>query len=769
MKKIDVKARTLIILAVLICILVAAGYSATPSLLASNIEQEEKAGNLEASLIMTERLVKYFPGSEEARWELFSLADAQIQREDRVIIGPNFTGGGPGNQATIGAKKLIAYLERVAKAQSEAMWKYTSYQKMGQIYHLQSNYEQAEKYYQIAAEGFSEGGHGHKAAEVNGYLIDMYLYSLEEADLQKALALVEHTLQTYPLQEKSRFLVYRGDIYFQLGDYSKAREAYGLAMEQAEKDWQSFLDRADDLKDSNINATLEDQPPYSHSKSRLELLEVMEKDSLSKSGVVEGQILVGNAPFADVLIYLMNEKDYDGRISGNLEAVSSHPPVKTDEDGRFKFEGVVPGRYFLVLGVIPTDLEGLGRFKGLETFTVDDGKTVRLRYAFQPKVVVDQPTGQQHFSEGQSITIDWEGVAGAESYNIHMTLKLDNGYVSRPYLQNLKDTSYVFQLQGLQLRDMNFVTRGSDYMLGPSAILGSFYPGAEIYFVVEALDVDGRSISDSEGYVLQLGANYPSIKIEETSSYSRGDMLVTEKKYPEAKQAYLEDLEKTPDDPYLLLSLARLYNYGLEEGDADPQKALQYYMRLLAITKEKFIIEEAGSTGAQANDNDLALELFESIEEYFEDNSYWYHLMGELYFQTGQPAKALTYYQKYLQGHKDFRDLGPVITLLYLDRNQEALNLLQAKGYSQTRRFNYMGESERPTDITALTHNLNKYRSRMKSILSKEEFRSSLVEIMNIDGRDRLEQFHSFERKIKALGEDDVLVQILCELARDRI
>lgn len=72
----------------------------------------------------------------------------------------------------------------------------------------------------------------------------------------------------------------------------------------------------------------------------------------------------------------------------------------------------------------------------------------------------------------------------------------------------------MFNPQGLALREMNFVAWGDGYVLAPSAILGSFYPGAEIFFAIEAVDQEGRSISDSEGYVLQLNGNYPSIQVQ---------------------------------------------------------------------------------------------------------------------------------------------------------------------------------------------------------------------------------------------------------------
>lgn len=771
MKRINLRIRTIIILAVAIVFLAGIGYSATPSLMASSIERQEEAGNQEASWVMKEKLINYFPGSEEARWEVFSLADSMLQQEDRIMIGPNFIGGGRGDQVDIGAEKVIFYLERVAEAQNEVMWKYMSYQKMGELYHLQGDYDQAVKYYEIAAQGFAEGDKGFKVAEVNGSLIEM---CLEAGDMNKALSLVEYNLENYPTQERARFLVYKGDIYFQLGDFTKAREVYQEAMLQAEKDWESFLNRSEqnDLKDANINATLQDQPPYRHSKSRLELMKTMEQDGnqdnngYQDNGDINGKILVGNAPMPNVLVYLINEQEYDGRMS-DLEGTAIRPPVKTDEHGSFEFNGIVPGRYFVVLGVLPSDLEGLGRFKGLETFTIQAGETKELSYAFQPRVIVNQPEGQQSLSEGEGMNISWKGVPGAKSYNLHIALKLENGYASRPYIQKLNHTSYVFKPEGLQSRGMNFAT-WSDGNLGPSAILGSFYPGAEIFFVVEALDEKGKSISDSEGYVLQLNANYPSVKVE-GNSLSRGDELVLEKRYPEAEQAYLQELEEEPDNPYVLISLARLYNYGWEEGNSNPQKALQYYIRLLEITQEKFIIEEAASVGIQAQNYELALGFFEGIEEHFEDNSFWYHLMGELYFKTGQPEKALSYYQKYLEGQKEFRDLGPVVALLYLDRFEEALKLLGEKEYSQRMRYNSTGETQIPADIISLSYSLEKYYSGSQSILEKEDFRHYLMEIISIDGRDRLEKVKDFEAEVKDLGEDDVLVKALIEIARDRI
>ncbi|WP_347489055.1 hypothetical protein ABDB91_17890 [Desulfoscipio sp. XC116] len=195
---------------------------------------------------------------------------------------------------------------------------------------------------------------------------------------------------------------------------------------------------------------------------------------------------------------------------------------------------------------MPGDLAGLGKFKGLEAFTVEAGKTEQLQYVFQSKVNILEPTGKQTFSPGEKLKIVWEEVPRAEAYHLLITLALDHGYVSRVYRSDLKGNSYLFNPQGLALREPNFVDWSDGDGLDPSAILGSFYPGAKIFFAIEAVDREERSISDSEGYVLQLNGDYPSIQVQGTTPISPRDKLVIEKKYPEAVNAYIKELKEKP-------------------------------------------------------------------------------------------------------------------------------------------------------------------------------------------------------------------------------
>jgi len=68
-----------------------------------------------------------------------------------------------------------------------------------------------------------------------------------------------------------------------------------------------------------------------------------------------------------------------------------------------------------------------------------------------------------------------------------------------------------------------------------------------------------------------------------------------------------------------------------------------------------------------------------------------------------------------------------------------------------------------------LIYSLEKYSSGIKSDLQKEDFRKYLMEIMSIDRKGRLEQVQAFQAKLKTLGEEDVLVKALQEIARDRM
>ncbi|MCR6546440.1 tetratricopeptide repeat protein [Dehalobacterium formicoaceticum] len=757
--------KTLIILVIILGLILTVGYISTPKLMAVKIAAYEQEGNQENAVILKERLIRFFPGSEEARWEVYSLIDRLLEKEERVMIGPDFTsGGGAEEDILVPAEKVIVYLLKVTKAQKEAMWKYNMYEKLGEVYHSQGSFSAAEENYLIAAKGFEAVDGNFRAAETNIRLVNLYL---ETGEQEKALSLIEESSKKYADLYIDEFLSKKGDLFFQQGDYQKAEECYRKALEEAKKDWDEFQAHRSDQEES-INATLDQQPVYRHSKSQMELIRNLKTKGDEAKGSVKGEILKGNIPMSNVLVYLINEKKYDGRMN-HLEGIQESSAFKTDMKGEFKFDNVAPGRYFLVLGLLPEDLNGLGRFNGLKAFTVEEDQTKELRYVFQPKAKILEPTGQNTFNAGESLKIAWEEVPGAKSYNLHITLKLENGYASQVYRQNLRGNSYIFNPQGMALREMNFVTWGNEYVLGPSAILGSFYPGAEIFFVVEALDHEDRTISDSEGYVLEPCGNYPSIQVGETNPLSIGDKLVLEKKYSGAIEAYLKGLEEKPNDPHILLSLARLYNYGWTEETADLGKAVNYYEELLKVNRDRFIVQAAAGANNQAGNYETALKLYEEIENEMSKSIFWFHQMGELYFMTGNTEKAIEYYQRYLNKEKEFIDLGPVIAYLYQDDVPGALKLLKENSYSERVRYNSERETEKPADINQLINNLERYHNGVHSALNKEDFKKYLWEIMSINGSNRFEKVQAFQAKIKSWGEKDVLVFVLEELAKDRL
>jgi len=764
-KKWMIRRKTLVILTVMLMVALGLVYFSTPNKMASQIKKQEQLGNQNAAMVFKEKLIRFFPGSEEARWEALSLADRILQGNERMMIGPNFTQGSADQGLPIDTEEVISLLQEVAQAQKVGMWKYSAYKKMAQLYRLQGDFENAEENFQIASVGFLKDEKDFQVAEVDKELVAMYL---ESEQLEKGLSLVEKSLQTNGDQYRSEFLSLKGDICFQMGDNEKAIQSYQRALIQVEKEWADSQMHLDD-KEANVNATLESQPVYRHSRLRLDLLEQMKSQKSSEMSSVKGQILASEVPMSNVMVYLIEEQEYDGRIS-DMSGLVWGNSIKTDEQGRFEFNRISAGRYFIVLGVLPEDLEGLGKYSGLETFDVEAGTDKVMEIVFQPRVKITQPTGQQTFTPGQALKVAWQEVPQAASYDLHITLKLENGYSSRVYHQNIKDNFDIVNPQGLFLREMNFVTWTDGYVLSPSAILGSFYPGAEIFFRVEAIDDQGKSISDSEGYVLQLNGNYPFIQVVETTPLSLGDQSVIAKQYDKAIVAYQQALEENSSDPASLLSLARLYGYGWTEGTVDLDKAVNYYTKLLKITREKFIVEEAAATAAQSGNDVLALKLFEEIEPEFEQDSFWYHLMGELYLKTGNIKKAVSYYLKYLDGQKEFRDLGPIIAMLYEDDVEGAIALLHNKAYSEKPRYNAEGQTEEPADVRTLLSSLEKMEHTTTSVLSKADFNQYLLQIIQIDGRNRFEQVRELQAELKKKdqGKNDVRIQVLHELVKDR-
>jgi len=771
MKTVNIKTKTMIIIVIILAVLLGAIYFFTPKLMAAAIRGCQDRDRQEAAMILKDRLIRYFPWSEEARDEAFTIGEHIFSGDKRFYITPFFSGGASDLNFPVSAEKAIAYLERVSRAQGENLWKYNGFYLIGNLYAGLGDYVQAENWFNLALGGYEKLGPNYewKTAEVTGSLIEMYL---ESKDYNSALALIETGIKRYTQSsELAKLYAWQADAYYDQDNYVEAKAAYTKALELEGINWQDMMERqkemaGQDNMPANINAALEQQPGYRHARARLDIIASLEGSGKEKGGI-DGVIRAGASPLANVQVTLINEKEYDGR-SNYLEGISAQPPVVTGADGRFSFRSVTPGRYFVVLGFIPEDLKGLGRFKGLEVFTVKAGETVELDYCLRPQVRIVEPAGRTSFREGEEMTIAWEAVPEAASYNINLSYKTENGYVSRVYREGLTDTAYVFAPRGLELREMNFVTFNETMQVGPSAILGSFYPGAQIFFQVEAFDKDGRSISDSEGYVMQLSGNYPWVEITGTENFSEGDQLLLAKKYGEALSAYQNEAAADPGNIYAILSLARLYHHGWTEGTENLEQALNYYQRLLDLTDETFILEEAASAAAMARDYQMALQLFTRIEERLDPQSFWFHRMGELYFLTGQPEKAIAYYLKYLDGKREFADLGPVVAMLYTGDLPEALDLLRSKEYPEKPRHTGSGQTERSADIRRITANLQRYAGGAPSTLSRAEFKAYLDQIMRISGRNRSDQVKAFQDEVRTEGENDLLVQVLLELARDR-
>ncbi|MDD3874884.1 MAG: tetratricopeptide repeat protein, partial [Methanosarcina sp.] len=346
MRRISITKKTLIILAAILGLTLIVGYFSTPKLMAAKIKSYEQTGNQEGAIILKDRLIRFFPASEEARWEVYSVADMILQEEERIMIGPDFTsGGGAGEDIIVPTEEVISYLLRVAKAQKEEMWKYNMYERLGEVYHSQGNFSAAEENYLIAAKGFEVVDRDFRAAETNIRLIDLYL---KTGELEKALSLIDESMREYADQYLAEFLSKKGDLLFQQGDYQKAEDCYGKALEEAKKDWDEFQAHQSN-KEENINATLDQQPVYRHSKARLELISSLKNEGDSAKGSVMGRILKGSIPMPNVIVYLINEKEYDGRMD-HMEGIQAASSFKTGMNGEFKFDGVAPGRYFLVLG-----------------------------------------------------------------------------------------------------------------------------------------------------------------------------------------------------------------------------------------------------------------------------------------------------------------------------------------------------------------------------------------------------------------------------------
>lgn len=765
MKRIQIKIETIAIILLILIVLSGIVYAFTPKLMAAVIRNDQKANQKEAATILQERLITYFPRSEEAREEAFNIGYQIQYGADRFFIAPYFYGRVGNDESAVSPEKAIAYLKSVTDAQSQNLWKANGFLMIGKLYKTTGDYDQAEHWLNQAYLAFVSMNDDMNTAQVSGNLIETYL---KTGAYTKAMTVVNREIGKYTKPyELSQFYSWQGDVYYAQGNYQKAKPSYTKAMELEKINWQQLMaNQSDAGSDSSASAKLEDQLVYRHAQIVLSRLDSIMENS-GQLGSVEGEILATTSPLPNVQVYLINEEEYDGR-SNYLEEISAQLPVITDARGKFSFTDIPAGRYLVVLGFVPEDLQGLGKLNGMESFTVKGGESVNLHYTLHPRVNILEPSGKTSFQEGDQIKIAWKGVQDAACYNINLTLKMENGYVSRVYRTGLKGTTYAFAPQGMELREMNFVSWGDpNQQLGPSAILGSFYPGAQIFFQVEAFDQQGRSISDSEGYLMQADGNYPWIEISGTDHISAGDKLVKEKKYTEALKAYKDEAAQDPDNSYALLSLARLYHYGWTEGTANLQQAMTYYGKLLALTDEPFIVEEAAVAADSAGDYPLALQLFNSFEDRMEPGSYYFSRMGELYFLTGNPEKAISYYLKYLDDKDELPDLGPVMAMLYLGDYKAALTLTQEKAYSQKPRYVDDGQV-RAADTAIISENLQKYVNGTQSKLSRTEFKSYLMKIMQITGNERSPKVMTFENQVRTERENDVLVQVLLELVRDK-
>jgi hypothetical protein len=364
--------------------------------------------------------------------------------------------------------------------------------------------------------------------------------------------------------------MFRGDLYFLLGDIEGARPDYVEGREPVKLDTKregSYIDYPSGDRESLV----------------------FNRKSNDGSGIIKGRVINGDKPISYAFIALERE---DSGVNGdtmNLSGSNSAGFSFTDEQGFYEIRNVPEGRYFLRLVVPVIAVENVTMVQDSNWYTeVFSSKVTEKNLEFRPNMEILQSGIVE--PDGDFIDIEWKPVKEAVKYIVSLEVSDGDNFKKNPgalvtfRYMTVTDNKMRLKLDGGSINSLMFSPSFKDDMSPTIASYIGYVDGREIGFYVSAVDKDGRTISKTSR------DTNPVIKGKKVE-LNTGEKLILDNKLVEGKEWFENELRKNSENKNTLYNLIRIYSFGINGEYKDLEKAKEYAERIYRINGDKYEYE----------------------------------------------------------------------------------------------------------------------------------------------------------------------------------
>lgn len=291
---------------------------------------------------------------------------------------------------------------------------------------------------------------------------------------------------------------------------------------------------------------------------------------------VKGKVVRSDGkPVANAGVFLREEQSIHHSV------VEDEPyQLVTDKEGKFEFNGVIPGSYQLYLGLNFDQIDGWTWPVQYDDWVEVGGQeSETLEVILYPLLELYEPVNQEAVTT-EKVKFAWEEVDGAAYYNLHLGIDLESGSIGTVFKENAIGNELTVSVEELYDQSTGIVFEDTEDWsnVDPISILAFTNTENRFSWSVRAFDKNGEMITQSNGYRLDEDTigNLPFFYLKEREM-TEADRLFLDKNVEQAYQQYKEDYENDPNDRHSLRMINRLIGAeASQRGRTRDEMALPY-------------------------------------------------------------------------------------------------------------------------------------------------------------------------------------------------
>lgn len=291
---------------------------------------------------------------------------------------------------------------------------------------------------------------------------------------------------------------------------------------------------------------------------------------------VKGKVVRSDGkPVANAGVFLREEQSIHHSV------VEDEPyQLVTDKEGKFEFNGVIPGSYQLYLGLNFDQIDGWTWPVQYDDWVEVGGQeSETLEVILYPLLELYEPVNQEAVTT-EKVKFAWEEVDGAAYYNLHLGIDLESGSIGTVFKENVIGNELTVSVEELYDQSTGIVFEDTEDWsnVDPISILAFTNTENRFSWSVRAFDKNGKMITQSNGYRLDEDTigNLPFFYLKEREM-TEADRLFLDKNVEQAYQQYKEDYENDPNDRHSLRMINRLIGAeASQRGRTRDEMALPY-------------------------------------------------------------------------------------------------------------------------------------------------------------------------------------------------